>query len=184
MQKIAEYNEVDDLSELYSYIEINKVYLEDQRKLEVKIKLSGDILSIWEPRQRTETELNEGLSVLRKYIYVPTPFKRGDLVEVVDIGGGHLNGAHVLHRLSYENSKVHEELLQSGDTMDMSADVYDILGDGEIFIDDIFYPDLRYCRRELAGEERILKFIGLYLQGGAGLDKLLNTYKYIMRRRI
>jgi len=43
-----------------------------------------------------------------------------------------------------------------------------------------FYPDLRYCRRELEGEKRILKYVSLHMQDRLCLCSLLKIQKYLV----
>ena len=43
-----------------------------------------------------------------------------------------------------------------------------------------FYPDLRYCRRELDGATRILKYVSLHILDKLCLRNLLKIQRYIL----
>jgi len=112
------------------------------------------------------------------YIDVPVPFKRGDLVEA-DRGFGDMGNVYVLKDTCKEYPR-HNKLIYRGDLMDMTANVY-YERNGAVNCDCMhFYPDLRYCRRELEGGTRMLKYLSLYLQDKLCLCGLLNVQKYLL----
>jgi len=120
------------------------------------------------------------------YIDVPVPFKKGDLVEVGGIG--HLfgrsespyGGVYALVDICRNNEEQHKRMLLRNDLMDMTADIY-YEEDGSIECEVMhFYPDLRYCKRELTGETRILKYVSFYMQEKICLCSLLKMQKYFM----
>ena len=72
------------------------------------------------------------------------------------------------------------ELILRGDLMDMTAGVY-YERDGSVECEIIhFYPDLRFCKRELDGEKRILKYVSLHMQDKLCLCSLLKIQKFLM----
>jgi hypothetical protein len=42
-----------------------------------------------------------------------------------------------------------------------------------------FYPDLQYCRRELKGDERVLEYLSLFVQGKIEICDFLKIQEYI-----
>jgi hypothetical protein len=109
--------------------------------------------------------------------YVQRRGERGDLVEMD--GGSPIDGAGVLDSVCRDNVEYNAKNLFRADLMDMTANVYFESG-GSLETECYnFYPDLRYCRRELEGEERILKFVSLFIQNKLGLTSLLKAQKYL-----
>ena len=120
----------------------------------------------------------EGL--LDMYIGIPVPFKEGDLVEVAD-GGSDSFGSGIIRVIDwlYTESENHSERLYRADLFYMSADSH-FLSDGKIVNDyGYFCLDFQYPRRELKGEQRIMKYLSLYEQGEIDLDDLLKLQEYI-----
>ena len=114
------------------------------------------------------------------YVGIPVPFKEGDLVEVADVESflGPDN-VRVIDWL-YTESERHSERLYRADLFYMSADSY-FISDGKIVNDfGYFCLDLQYPRRELKGEQRIMKYLSLYEQGEINLDDLLKLQEYIL----
>ena len=173
-----------NINEINTYIEIKKIYLENQQEINAVIALSGDIISMRDSHKYKEYAPYGDLDILHKCIYVPTPFKRGDLVEMV-FEGGHIGNVCVLLELVYENPERYEEYLRTGDFFIMTSDIYSMLDNGDVGIDDTHgYEDLRYCRRELKGEERMLKYISLYIQKKISFCELLRVQKCIVAEKI
>ena len=116
------------------------------------------------------------------YINVPVPFKKGDLVEIND-EVGYMGSLFVLQTLSCD-SEHHENRVMYNDTSDMTAYVH-YLSDGQLHCEHVhFYPNLRYCRRELTGEERILKFVSLYMQEKICICELLGIQKFLLADKL
>jgi len=109
------------------------------------------------------------------YVHIPVPFKAGDLVEC---NNTYLDGIFVLKEaIDYRATS---EDIRNRDTTDMIASVYyECNGNIECEVMH-FYPNLRYCRRELEGEKRLLKYVSLYEQKKLCLCGLLRVQKYIM----
>lgn len=173
----------------YSRITINKKYIdpENEKTISAVFSRSGKMMSVRQTGviQWDENDEYDVFSLLESiYIDIPIPFKRGDLVEVV---GGHLfgrsalpyGGVYVLKDTCREYKR-HEKMLYRSDLMDMTAEIfYEENGSVECEVMH-FYPDLRYCRRELEGEKRILKYISLHMQDRLCLCSLLKIQKYLM----
>ncbi|MDR1246865.1 MAG: hypothetical protein LBK57_07530 [Clostridiales Family XIII bacterium] len=166
-------------------ITLHKGYINSGKYVNATVSRSGEIMRVWQegliPRDK-----DDELDLLDScYIDIPVPFKRGDLVEVGNYG--HLfgrssapyGGVYVLKDICRDNIERNAKRILRGDLMDMTANVY-YEEDGHAECECIhFYPDLRYCRRELDGETRILKYIGLYMQDKLCLCSLLKIQKYL-----
>ena len=116
------------------------------------------------------------------YFDVPVPFKTGDIVEILTAPGRNKceAGVYILKDLCRDDPKKHKRLTQYGDLNDMAATGYCVsknrYGDSAAMVEAKtirFYPDLLHCRRELEGDEQILKYISLYMQGIIDLPSLL-----------
>jgi len=167
-------------SQNFMYMRICKIYLdqdsENQISASAKVSKSGEIISINEngifPPEKVHTLLES------IYIYVPVPFKRGDLVEYRD--GYYMGDVYVLQDICFNHPEQHTRSLLKGDTSDMTAWVF-YEHKGIVNCECIhFYPDLRYCRRELKGETQILKYISLQMQEKLCLCDLLKIQKYLL----
>jgi hypothetical protein len=167
------YNEDDKHVTVYKkYIGTKK----DRKFMAVKASRSGGIIEIenWGAFE----EPNDIYSLLDLYIDVPVPFKKGDLVEVDD-DVNYMGDVYVLQNTSRDFVEHNAKQVYSPDTSDMTAWVFYVY-DGRVDCESMhFYPDLRYCKRELKDEQRILKYISLYLQGIICLCNLLNGQKYL-----
>jgi hypothetical protein len=139
--------------------------------LSAKISRSGEIMAV--------EDYGAGIALLDScYIDVPVPFKRGDLVEG-DHFGGDMGNVYVIQSICRDDPKLHSMSFY-GDLSDMFAEVHHEY-DGSIGCDTMhFYPDLRYCRRELKGGERLLKYVSLYMQDKLCLCHLLKLQKYFL----
>ncbi len=117
--------------------------------------------------------------LLSLFIDVPVPFKRGDLAETDD--GDWMGSVFVIQDLCRDNAEwnAQSERILRSDLMDMTANVF-YESDGLINCECVhFYPDLRYCRRELTGGERILKYVSLFIQDKLCLCGLLKIQQYL-----
>ena len=174
-----------------SHFTIRKKYLDigSEKEMMATTSRNGELMSI-NHRGVIEWDKNDDYDVdyiLESiYIDVPVPFKKGDLVEVGGIG--HLfgrsespyGGVYVLVDICRNNEEQHKRMLLRNDLMDMTADIY-YEEDGSIECEVMhFYPDLRYCKRELTGETRILKYVSFYMQEKICLCSLLKMQKYFM----
>lgn len=115
-------------------------------------------------------------------IDVPVPFKRGDLVEC-DHDGGYMGNVYVVQNICRDNPKRQNPLFAWGDLSDMTAYVHYYHHERNSIECECmhFYPDLRYCRRELQGGQRILKYVSLYMQDALCLCNLLKLQKYFLQ---
>ena len=164
---------------------LHKGYLDSEKHIRATVSRSGEIMRV-QQEGVISRDCDDELDLLdSSYIDIPIPFKRGDLVEVVS--GGYLferstppyGGVYVLKDTCREYERHTERILRS-DLMDMTADVY-YESDGSVECECIhFYPDLRYCRRELDGETRILKYVSLHMQDKLRLCSLLKIQKYLL----
>ena len=149
----------------------------------MRVSLTGDIMGIYqynynydEPSNRLRDKL---LGFLEScYIDVPIPFKKGDLVEV-DYGGW-MGDVYVLQSTCRDDVERNAKNILTTDISDMLAYVHYANNDAIACEVMHFYPDLRYCRRELAGEERILKYVSLYMKDELCLCHLLDAQKYFL----
>ena len=163
------------------YYTVRKKFIESDKEFEAKISKSGDIMEI---RHCEEDVAENGIDswLLSIYIDVPVPFKRGDLVEVDD--GGWMGDVYMLKNICRDDAEDNSKRIYRADLMDMTAGVHYESG-GSVSCEVIhFYPDLRYCRRELEGEQRILKYMSLYLQDKLCLCSLLTIQKYFLVDKI
>ena len=161
----------------FSHVRIKKKYIDcsDTRKyIEAKVSRLGDIIEI-DQYGFFDAETETDLYLLDRQIYVPAPFKPGDLVE--DDGGGWMGNVYVLRSIDYIDYDT--RLTKCGDKSDMTAWVY-YESEGSVKCECVhFYPNLRYCRRELEGRARILKYVNLHLQDNLCLCSLLQIQKYL-----
>ena len=169
-----------------SAISIYKGYIDSEKYLVAEVSQSGGIMSV----QQEGVIIDAGdveLHLLDScYIDIPVPFKEGDLVEVG--GRGHLfgrssspyGGVYVLKSICRDDSERNAKSLMRSDLMDMTAEVY-YEENGSVECEVIhFYPDLRYCKRELECEKRILKYVSLYMQEKLCLCSLLKIQNYLL----
>jgi len=158
---------------------VTKKYLESDKYFEAKISKSGEIMDVYgsytEDMFKHEKEFDLLSSI---YIDVPVPFKRGDLVEVDE--GGYWGEVFVLKGLCRDDSESNSENVLRADVSDMTAYFFYECDGSYVGCEMMhFYPDLKYCRRELEGEQRILKYVSLYLQDKLCLCSLLKIQKYL-----
>jgi hypothetical protein len=142
-------------------IKVTKKYLgscnSDATDLVAKVTWQGGITSVvkdCDPYRDGPVECE----LLKKYVNVPVPFVRGDLVEDSD-------NIYVLLSL---------------DKSDMAAYIMRADEKGVISYRGGFIPNFRYCRRELTGPKRILKYISLHIKGELSLEYLLQAQKKVM----
>ena len=161
----------------FSHMRIKKKYMDcnDTGKgIEAAVSRTGDIIEL------DQWGLLDAVSNVEKYlldrqIYVPTPFKPGDLVE--DDGYGWMGCVYVLRSIHYLDYDTRLE--KCGDASDMTANVY-YESEGSVNCECTnFYPDLRYCKRDLTGNSRILKYISLHMQDDLCLCSLLQIHRYL-----
>ena len=162
---------------VFDDMSIIKKYLGSDDWIEAKITRSGDINRLYHtaivPIKPDWAEY-----LLDRYIDVPVPFKRGDLVEMDNAGW--MGSAYVLSA----DILCDRRRLFIADTSDMTASIFYELN-GLIQCECThFYPDLRYCRRELEGEKRILKYVSLYMQDKICLCSLLKLQTYLPMEKL
>jgi hypothetical protein len=164
----------------FSHGMIRKKFLQDDDfgYIEVRVSKHGEIIDLnYSTKMYNTPELSFLLSEF--YIDIPVPFKKGDLIEYDD-GNDWMGKVYVLRNLCRDDEERNAKWIIKADISDMTADVY-YESDGNVECECIhFYPDLRYCRRELHGEKRILKYTSLYLQDKLCLCNLLKIQKYLM----
>jgi hypothetical protein len=67
----------------------------------------------------------------------------------------------------------------------MAAYVYYISENGSVGCEHMdFYPDLRYCKKQLEGDERILEGLSFYKQDKICLCQLLGVQKHLLGEKI
>jgi hypothetical protein len=159
----------------FSSMSIRKKYINSGDYINAAVSSSGEIIEVW---QNGEILPVEGMDLLQAcYIDVPVPFKRGDLVEVDK--GGYMGEVYVLQNLCRDDAESHARRFR-GDISDMTAYVF-YESEGAINCDCMhFYPNLRYCRRELSGQTRMLKYVSLFMQEKLCLCHLLKLQKYCL----
>ena len=167
-------------------LEIYKHYPDSENRIEADISLSGKIMDIKDygvALKNFEKEfMYDCYHCLDQYIDVPVPFKRGDLVELDDRGYRWWQGNVFV--LSDPYRKDHTKLLIEGDICDMNP-IFFFEREGLLYCDwGFFYPDLRYCRRELEGEKRILKYLGHFKKDEMCVSSLLKFQKYLFTDKI
>jgi len=159
--------------------EISKKYLNNKAYISVNLSNTGKILNIGYRDDKNifaNFDTKSGYLLETFYIDIPVPFKAGDLVEC----NHGMGGVYVLKDIIRDNAEMHAKMLLTNDTSDMTAGIY-YEDSGNIDCEIMhFYPDLRYCRRELEGEKRILKYVSLYEQKKLCLCGLLKVQKYLM----
>lgn len=149
------------------FITIKKSYPDSWKSIEAKVTWQGDVISLSHYNSES-SDLDEPpeYSILDTYIIVPTPFTDGDLVESD-------KGVYVLHNANRDkHPPYYNELLRSGEPGNDN-----FRGNDGLLLrhNTSFYPDLRYCRRRLTGDARILKYISLYIKGKISIDSLLQA---------
>jgi len=160
---------------------VQKAYLDSDKYFEAKFSKSGEIVSVsgyYDDELLKSKEFDIFSSI---YIDVPVPFKRGDLVEVDD--SSYLGGVYVLLNMCRDDKENSKRIFRA-DLTDMTAWVHYMCGDSIDCECMHFYPDLQYCRRELEGEQRLLKYVSLYLQDKLCLCSLLKIQKYLSAEEI
>ena len=175
-------------NECVSKLSIRKKYPDSKNWIGARISLSGEIMEIGHvgmlPMRDDDDVglLGYGPGIWAScYIDVPVPFKRGDLVEGKGIfEDSYMGKVYVLKDICRDDPKRHAEMLSNGDLPDMTANVFYESG-GSVRCDCIhFYPDLRYCRRELEGEKRILKYLSHFMKDEICACSLLKLQKYLL----
>jgi len=155
---------------------VRKTCISSKKESVVQVSASGKIFEI---------DFGAGrLPLLESYyIDVPVPFKKGDLVEV-DYCASWMGGVYVLQDTCRDDTERNMSSILQTDISDMIANVH-YADDGVIACECIhFYPDLKYCRRELVGDERILKYVSLYMKDELCLCHLLEAQKYLLADRM
>ena len=156
-----------------SRIKTMKINLDRSGFIEAKISPNGALVEL-DQWGLVDAETKVEMYLLDRQIYVPTPFKVGDLVE--DDGYyAWVEKMYVLRSIDYIDYDTRHE--KCGGASSMGAEVY-CVSEGAIGRERTqFYPDLRYCRRELVGESRILEYISKHMQDGLCIAELLLLYK-------
>jgi len=154
-----------------------------EKYVTAKISQSGEIMRVQQEGVIPRDQEDE-LDLLNScYIDVPVPFRKGDLVEVDEYGHSFscpYGSVYVLKDICRNNTERNAKSLLRSDLIDMTAEVYYEM-DGSVECEVIhFYPDLRYCKRELEGKKRILKYVSLYMQDKLCLCSLLKIQKYLL----
>jgi len=192
-------DEEDEVFECYKdprTIEITKTHLGGKGELKADLTPDGEILYVYSYGPDIAEDMDawsaslycEAYNLIRScYFDVPVPFKKGDIVEICNSWNRrpYKEVAFVLKEICRGDPQQHAKLLRHGTSFDMKAEGYhtrDVLGyECGLSLDAIgFYPDLQYCRQELEGEDRILKYLGLYMQEKIDVYSLLEIQKYLM----
>ena len=175
-------------NEYVSKLIIRKKYPDSKNRIEVRISLYGEIMEVRQisvpPMEDDDDEVGllgcgPGIWEASCYIDVPVPFKRGDLVEGI-FEDSYMGKIYVIKDICRDDPERHAKLLSNGDLIDMTANVFFESG-GSVQCECIhFYPDLRYCRRELDGEKRILKYLSHFMKDEICACTLLKLQKYLL----
>ena len=116
------------------------------------------------------------------FVYMPTPFKKGDILTSKEPDTRNLgeNGdIFVLDYLSTWRENIKEYLAKGNhDSSDMVGYGYYLYDDKAQFIYDNKwnYDSFEYYKGELEGNNRILKAISSYLKGEIGIELLIHAY--------
>lgn len=202
----ANYNDaVADMKEYLKYVEepittmtvlprIKKIYIGSDEWMHPEVSPQGEIIRfewVWMPKQELGTSnycvFDEDSQDRRKgtfdflesfLIHVPVPFKPSDLVENSSINCMEMGNVYVLQDTAYGRNV-------GSDTSDMTAYAYYVSENGSVECECMhFYPDLRYCRRELEGDARILEYVSLFIQDKLCLCNLLRIQRYLVGDKI
>ena len=117
------------------------------------------------------------------YVYMPTPFKKGDILISSDQPSmkniGDNENIFVLEYMSTWRENIKEYLAKGNhDSSDMIGYGYYLYENGaKIVLDDKWdYDSFEYYEGELEGNNRILKAISSYLKGKIGIELLIHAY--------
>ena len=160
--------------------EIFKRILDSDNFIAAQISHSGEIIKV-DNCGAFSTSKDYEFSLLDCcYIDVPVPFKRGDLVEC-DRFGDFMGSVYVIQEICRDDPKL-TSIMQDGDLTDMTASVHYLSDTSNTIECEVmhFYPDLRYCKRDLKGGERMLKYVSLYMQDKLCLCNLLKLQTYFL----
>ena len=147
-------------------------------ELAAKVTWHGGITSVVQEEGSDMGDLYEPVEsgLLEQYVYVPVPFVHGDLVEDED-------QVYVLLFLDKTNiSLIHvpEYWPKNDDIGNKTAYIMRADEKGVTSWQADFIPNFRYCRYELTGHKRILKYISLHVKGELSLEYLLQVQKKVM----
>jgi len=169
---------------LYIYkrwLDVEGKYLAAEgQHLAVQVTPDGEIVGDWGGAVYVLEESDDELIVLFDYIsiYVPVPFRKGDILTYWD------NSPFVLTsdewKYGHKKSPDEQLYLAEGGIMD-SICSYDMRENGHIHWD--FNPatlDLEYYRGELTGLNRVLKAISSHMKGEIPAELMMNAYDIIL----
>lgn len=162
-----------------AFCDINRVLLNGGKVMGARVQPNGEILEICNYEKTTSSVDSDLLCFLQDfYIDIPTPFKKGDLVQC-DACSSYMGNVFVIKDVTCNNPEKHARNLMHADSSDMTAQVF-YEADGEIHCDCIhFWPDLQYYRGKLDGTARILKYVSHYLKDEICLCSLLKAHTLI-----
>jgi len=156
-------------------IVVDKIYLksdsdEFNESIYVHVSSAGEIIEIGlnslnDSDIFADFDHNASIFLYFLDIDIPVPFKAGDLVENA-MGGVYVLTDIVLTDIIRGNHKVRAAYWEHGGNIECETMP--------------FYHEFRYCRRELEGEKRILKYVSLYEQKEIDLCSLLEIQKYLL----
>ncbi len=119
------------------------------------------------------------------YVYMPTPFKKGDILISSDQPSmkniGDNGNIFVLEYLSTWRENIKEYLAKGNhDSSDMIGYGYYLYeNEAKLVLDDKWdYDSFEYYEGELEGNNRILKAISSYLKGKIGIELLIHAYDF------
>ena len=117
------------------------------------------------------------------YVYMPTPFKKGDILISSDRPSmkniGDNGNIFVLEYLSTWRENIKEFLAKGNhDSSDMIGYGYYLYeNEAKVVLDDKWdYDSFEYYEGEIEGNNRILKAISSYLKGKIGIELLIHAY--------
>jgi hypothetical protein len=171
---------------------ICKKYFDSEDFMRVYANRTGEILEIdnyyemsgEDEEEEENDEVNEtenyGDYLESFFIDVPVPFKTGDLVEIPNSNRYNRMGDVFVLKYIIRDHPYHKNFILIQDTADMTAYLYYEAKGNLNYECTHFYPDLRYCRRELEGHQRILKYVSLFQMDKIDLCMLLSIQKCLM----
>ena len=185
-ENIAEYLE-DFLNFSVTKMKIRSDSRKEPWEIKIKVDENGVPLEIVGDKNAIlDEEFDLFDSFKGMWIDVPTPFQKGDIVFTNHQKLGFVPDPFVLTYLctdkeTEQDKKKFTELLKKGDSSDMTAYGYRLLGaNGQLWHEcDHDYLSLEYYG-DLTGVQRVLKVIQAYYQKEIDIDECMEAYHYIL----
>ena len=175
------YDKKDSKKNCYCY-RIRKTILDSNKRAEFIVSLDGALLHSITNINILDKDENESTIFFENfYIYIPTPFKRGDIVEYRNIYGG--STLYVLDTLAYEDAVQHERHLRNGDGSDMCFSFF--TGGNSSIYHEVWQNsfDLIYYRGKLPKGYERLACVSAFIKGKLAIDELINLSRLLEHRQ-